>query len=204
MKKKLIYMLGLVVCVVIAVHMFNGYKQTSIQKGIAEKIIRFHVIANSDSEVDQRIKLQVKEQVVTAMEPMLAEADSVEEVRSIIEEHMEEIEQIAQAALIQQGSTAVASAELTNCYFPVKTYGEYTFPDGEYEALRIVIGKGEGKNWWCVMYPRLCFVDSLYSVVPEQSKKELKKQLSDDEYEAILKGEKKVKVKWKILEIFGL
>ena len=146
----------------------------SIQKGIAEKIIRFHVIANSDSEEDQAVKLKVKEAVVTSMEPMLADADSVDEVRKIIKLHMDEIEQIAQETLIEEGSTDEAKAELTHCYFPVKTYGEYTFPDGEYEALRITIGEGEGKNWWCVMYPRLCFVDSLYSVVPEESKKELK------------------------------
>lgn len=204
MKKKILWTLGLALVFAVVLGGWNRKEEASVQEGIAKKIIRFHVIANSDSEEDQRVKLQVKEQVVASMEPMIAQADSVDEVREIIQLHIKDIEQIAQETLVKEGSTACASAELTHCYFPVKTYGEYTFPDGEYEALRIKIGDGEGKNWWCVMYPRLCFVDSLYTVVPESSKKELKKQLTDEEYEEILDGKKEVKVKWKILEILGL
>lgn len=179
-------------------------KEADLQQSIANKIIRFHVIANSDSEADQNLKMQVKEEVVSSMEPMLADVRSVDEAREIILLHIDDIEQIAQRTLEEQGCTEPVTAQLTNCYFPVKTYGEFTFPDGEYEALRIVIGEGEGKNWWCVMYPRLCFVDSLYTVVPEDSKKELKAQLTDEEYEEILQGKKQVKVKWKLLEWLGL
>lgn len=202
-KKSVIAALGLVLIAAVFWGNIGNRKETSIQEGIAQKIIRFHVIANSDCEEDQQVKLKVKDAVVTAMEPMLADASSVDEVREIIQLHMDEIEQLAQETLQEEGSTAVAEAELTHCYFPVKTYGEYTFPDGEYEALRITIGAGEGKNWWCVMYPRLCFVDSLYSVVPENSKKELKKQLTDEEYEEILNGRKEVKIKCKLLEVLG-
>lgn len=213
MKKLVLGALGLVLCMCVlfrvttigSSNIISGTKAeaASIQESIAKKIIRFHVIANSDSEEDQAVKLKVKEAVVTSMEPMLENADSVDEVREIIQLHMKDIQKTAQDTLLSEGSTAVANAELTQCYFPVKTYGEYTFPDGEYEALRITIGEGEGKNWWCVMYPRLCFVDSLYSVVPEESKKELKKQLTDEEYEEILHGEKEVKIKWKFLELLG-
>lgn len=204
MKKWYIGALGLVLAIAAGMYIGRIQNHQSVQEGIAEKIIRFHVIANSDSQEDQAVKLQVKEAVVASLEPVLAEATSVDGARKLLQSHMEEIEQTAQETLIQQGSTAQATAELTHCYFPVKTYGEYTFPDGEYEALRITIGEGQGKNWWCVMYPRLCFVDSLYSVVPENSKKELKKQLTDEEYEEILNGDKEVKIKWKILELFGL
>lgn len=172
-----------------------------LQQGIAEKIIRFHVIADSDSEEDQRVKLAVKEGVVAEIEPMLEGVSSVGEARERLSANLEAIEAKAQDILQQEGSTAKAEAMLTTCQFPVKRYGEFTFPAGEYEALRIVIGKGEGRNWWCVMYPRLCFVDSLYTVVPENSKKELKAQLTDEEYEELLQGGGKVKIKCRLAEV---
>lgn len=203
MKKVVFCSLGMLV---LSLFLWGGYKQqneAAIQEGIAEKIIRFHVIANSDREEDQQLKLKVKETVVTSMEPMIRDCNSVNEVRESLKLHKEEIKAIAQKVIQEEGYDYQVAVSLTSCYFPVKTYGEFTFPDGTYEALRIVIGEGEGKNWWCVMYPRLCFVDSLYTVVPEKSKKELKRELSDEEYEAILNGKREVKVKSKLLEWLG-
>lgn len=174
-----------------------------MQQSIAQKIIRFHVIANSDSDEDQALKLKVKERVVESMKPVLAQADGVDEARRVMKEHLGEIERTASETLQEEGSSYSVHAELTTSHFPVKSYGEFTFPDGDYEALRIIIGAGEGKNWWCVMYPKLCFVDSLYTVVPEESKRELKSQLTDEEYEELLQGEKPVKIRWKLLEWLG-
>lgn len=172
-----------------------------VQEGIAEKIIRFHVIANSDSKEDQELKLTVKNQVVAYMEQLLEEADNVEETREIIIENMDNIEATARLTLEEEGSVYPVHAELTRCYFPVKTYGDITLPDGEYEALRVTIGNAEGKNWWCVMYPKLCFVDSLYTVVPEESKRELKKVLTEEEYRQVLYGEgNKIQIRFKLLE----
>lgn len=203
MKKTVAYVLGAVLVVTIAGMAWCRGKETNLQQSIAGKIIRFHVIANSDSDDDQELKLKVKEHVVEVMEPMLSSASSVDEAREVMQMHLGDIEQAALDTLQAEGSSYEVHARLEDCYFPVKTYGEFTFPDGEYEALRVVIGEGEGKNWWCVMYPRLCFVDSLYTVVPEESKKELKKQLTDEEYEEILKGEKSVKIKCRLLEWLG-
>lgn len=196
------------ICVAATVFALSGIAshqpQADLQQSIASKIIRFHVIANSDSDADQQLKMQVKNGVVAAMEPMLADVKNINEAREIIQLHISDIEQIAQQILSDNGCHKPVTATLTNCYFPVKAYGEFTFPDGEYEALRIIIGEGSGKNWWCVMYPRLCFVDSLYTVVPKESKKELKKQLTDEEYEELLHGKKTVKISWKVLEWLGL
>lgn len=202
------YVPGFVLSMILicAVSVWAGRREESarkVQSAIAEKIIRFHVVADSDEAEDQRVKLQVKEAVVKSMEPLLSHVSSVEEARQVIQVHMSEIQQTANDTLKREGSDDRAQAQLTRCYFPVKTYGQYTFPDGEYEALRITIGSGEGKNWWCVMYPRLCFVDSLYSVVPETSSRELKNNLSDKEYKAIVTGQRKIKVKWKLLELLG-
>lgn len=204
MKKIMKIMSGVVIATALACVMGMQGEEYDMQQSIAGKIIRFHVIANSDSDEDQALKLKVKERVVESLEPVLAQTDSVDEARRLMKEHLDEIEETAHETLLEEGSSYPVCAELTNSHFPVKTYGEFTFPDGEYEALRVVIGEGEGKNWWCVMYPKLCFVDSLYTVVPEESKRELKTQLTDEEYEELLTGEKPVKIKWKFLEWLGL
>ena len=86
------------------------------------------------------------------------------------------------------------------CYFPIKKYGDLTFPAGDYQALMIRIGQGEGKNWWCVMYPSLGFVDSTYQVVPEESKEKLKETMTKEDYEMLLGGESEVSFGFKLLD----
>ena len=168
-----------------------------MQKSIAQKIIRFHVIANSDSDEDQALKLKVKERVVASMKPVLAQADGVDEARRVMREHLGEIEQTASETLQEEGCSYSVHAELTTSHFPVKSYGEFTFPDGDYEALRIIIGEGEGKNWWCVMYPNMCFSGSVYEVIDEEAEESLKQVLTTEEYEAIMdSGNYEVRLKW--------
>ena len=90
------------------------------------------------------------------------DAESVDEARIQIQKRLPEIEAVAKEKMQQKGYSYDADATLSSCYFPVKTYGDMIFPAGEYEALKVNLGKSAGKNWWCVMYPTLCFVDSTY------------------------------------------
>lgn len=176
----------------------------SIQEGIAEEIIRFHVIANSDSEEDQQLKLKVKETIVAELSKSLEKSKSIEESRNIIKENLSAIVDIAEAKILEEGYDYKVTAQLEPAYFPTKTYGDMTFPSGTYEALRVKIGKSEGKNWWCVMYPPLCFVDGTYSVVPDDSKDKLKHVLTEREYsELVTSGKVKVKPKLKIVEFLN-
>lgn len=165
-------------------------QKTGLQQGIAGEIIRFHVLANSDSEKDQALKLKVKDGLVAYLKPMLSGADSVEESREILKENLGLIQEEAQNLLAKEQTPYEAKAELTTCYFPIKTYGDCTFPAGNYEALRIRIGEAKGKNWWCVLYPNLCFIDSLHGVVPEEQKQELKYVLTEEEYDSLFPQEK--------------
>lgn len=158
------------------------------QKAIAEQIIRLHVIANSDSEEDQKIKLEVKETILTYLRGEMKDAESITAARRSIRENLSEIEEIAEEKLAMEGFDYEVKASLEPCYFPVKQYGDMTFPAGEYEALRVKLGESKGKNWWCVMYPTLCFVDSVYQVVPEDSKDKLKKSLTWEEYNSLMDG----------------
>lgn len=129
-----------------------------------DSLIRIHVLANSNSETDQQLKLQVKDDVVRYLQPMLAQSHSIEESRTIIQNHMPQIEQTARQTLQQQNSDYDVTLQYGHFDFPVKYYGCFSLPSGNYEALRILIGSGQGRNWWCVLFPPLCFTDSNVSM----------------------------------------
>mgnify|MGYP000785482613 FL=1 len=167
-----------------------------MQKSIAGKILRFHVLANSDSEADQNVKKQVRDAVGAYIEPYLLECENIEETRATVNDHMDEIIAVSKETLAENGFTYGASAELTHTDFPEKTYGDYTFPEGNYEALEITLGDGAGHNWWCVLYPNMCFRGSVYEVVEDEAKENLKEVLTPDEYESIFdSGKYEIKLK---------
>lgn len=180
-------------------------KAEDIQKEIAQKVLRFHVLANSDSEEDQALKLKVKEAVVEYLTPYLDREDiTLSEAKSIVEERMTEIILLSETIIRENGYDYTVQAELVRDYFPVKAYGDVTFPAGEYEAFRITIGEAEGKNWWCILYPPLCFVDVTYGYVPEDKKKTLENVLEKEAYEMVVNGEMEdmdVEVQFKFLEL---
>lgn len=153
-----------------------------LQKGIADKILRFHILANSDSDEDQEVKKKVRDQVGQMMAPLLEDASGLAETQEIVAAHMDEIVCTAEETLRAEGYTYGASARLARVSFPVKTYGDYTFPAGEYEALEITLGEGKGHNWWCVLYPNMCFQGTVYEVVEESADEALREVLTPAEY----------------------
>lgn len=178
----------------------QSMEKQQIQKDIAKEILRLHVVANSDSEEDQALKLEVKETIVTYLRGIMSDASSVEEAREEIQKRLPEIEEIATEKMEAEGYAYEADATLGECYFPVKEYGDMTFPAGDYEALKVNLGDSAGKNWWCVMYPTLCFVDSTYQIVPEESKEKLKGCLTEEEYNSLLDGDDSVEYSSRIIE----
>ena len=156
-----------------------------IQKELAEQIIRLHVRADSDSDEAQELKMKVKSSVVAYIEPLLRDSTGIDESRQILNDNIEAIRDNALDTLQDNGCEDDVSVYFENAYFPAKSYGDVTFPPGEYEAFRIDIGKASGRNWWCVLYPPLCFVDASYGVLQDESKQELKNILTEDEYNAI-------------------
>ncbi len=160
-------------------------REARVQESLAKEVFRFHVIANSDSEQDQALKMKVKEKVIAYMEEKLPESDSVEMTKEWAVSNMSRIENIAQQVLREEGCFHDVRGTMENCYFPDKTYGDVTFPQGYYDALRIEIGAAEGANWWCVLYPNLCFLDAVHAVVPEEGKDKLKNVLDEEEYEMV-------------------
>lgn len=170
-----------------------------LQPSIASKILRFHVIANSDSECDQAVKAEVRDAVGVYLQPLLEDAESLEETKQIVGQNIREVEEISQKTLQENGYNYPVTARITTTDFPEKTYGSYTFPKGEYEALQIIIGEGEGKNWWCVLYPNMCFRGSVFEVVEEEAGQALREVLSPWEYADVFDSGN-VKMRFKCLE----
>lgn len=156
----------------------NNENEELIYEDIVDKIIRFHVIANSDSDEDQALKLKVRDRVVEFISGKLDKSISLEESREIILSNKEEMEGIAREVIEENNYSYGVVSNLSRENFPDKVYGDVIFPQGEYEAYRIIIGDGDGENWWCVMFPPLCFVDGTKEVVDSS---EVKKQIEEGE-----------------------
>jgi len=167
---------------------YRQYKVQQVQQQLAEKVLRFHVLANSDVQEDQELKLAVRDAIGGYMKERMNGVSSKAVCQDIVAQEIPYIEQVAHAVIEKEGYDYPVEAKLTTCDFPEKTYGEYTFPAGSYDALRVTIGEGEGKNWWCVMYPNMCFTNSMYEIVDETSEKALRAVLDEEEYEAVLKS----------------
>ena len=178
---------------------YQQYKSQAMAKEIAGKIIRFHVRANSDAEVDQELKLKVRDAIGAYMQPMFADVSSIQESRKVVMENLSGIEAKAKQVIGQEGFDYTVNDRLAITDFPEKKYGDYTFPAGEYEALEVVIGEGAGRNWWCVMYPNLCFFNSAYEVVEEEAEKSLARALTQEEYQSLMEN-KNYKVKSAFLD----
>lgn len=172
-----------------------------LQPSIASKILRFHVLANSDTVCDQSVKEDVRDAVGTYLQPLLEEAESLDETKQIVARNLGAIIKTAKTTLETQGYDYDVTARITKIDFPEKTYGSYTFPKGEYEALQIVIGEGNGQNWWCVLYPNMCFKGSVFEVVEEEAEEALREVLNPWEYADVFDSGK-VEFRFKFLEYF--
>ena len=160
-------------------------KANAVQEKLSGEVFRFHVLANSDSKEDQRVKREVRDEVLTYMEDNMTASPTVDEAKQWVQAHLDELEATAESVLVREGMPYHARAVVRTCYFPDKRYGDVFFPKGYYEALRIELGSAEGHNWWCVLYPNLCFTDATYTAVGEEGKEELRNVLAEDAYEMV-------------------
>ena len=179
--------------------------QESLSENVAPQVLRFHVLANSDSPEDQALKMEVRgllldsiysdvccgsprqETCVPSTDCRSSEPLSKKELQTYISDHHEELERKAEAYMSSRGFPYSASIRLERCYFPTKQYGDVSFPCGTYDAVRVLLGEGKGKNWWCVLYPALCFSGvSSTGEMPDESKQQLKNLLPDDDYRPLM------------------
>lgn len=173
---------------------------SAVSANLSNSVFRLHVIANSDSTEDQNLKYIVRDKIIEHVNELGKNAKTKEELIENI--NLDEINDIAKKTIIENGYDYNVEVEIGNFSFPTKTYGDISLPAGFYDALRVKIGKAEGQNWWCVMFPPLCFVDISSGIVPTESKENLKENLDSEEYTLISDNESEdIKLKFKIVEM---
>lgn len=209
MKKKLnfIFILTILVFIYIALLSFN-YSQ-AISYNLSDSVFRLHIIANSDSSADQELKLKVRDKIIEYMNTLTSSSSDKKDVISMVNNHLDSFKEIALNTIKENGYNYDVNIEIGNFHFPTKSYGDISFPAGNYDALKIEIGDAIGQNWWCVLFPPLCFVNSSTGVVPDDSKNTLKENINSESYEIISKGNNSndntsdIKIKFKIIEFFN-
>jgi stage II sporulation protein R len=180
-----------------------SYSET-MQGEIAKEVVRFHVLANSDSQADQALKLKVRDGILAEFKPILNASASVDETKAALNKNIDEVIACADQIIRESGYDYPVTAAVTKSNFPTKAYGDVVLPAGTYDALRIEIGAAEGQNWWCVMFPPLCFVDITQGKITQESKADLESRLPAEAYDLVAhtqaSDDPAVKVKFKIVE----
>lgn len=185
--------------------LFSAFSYVNaVSSEISNSVFRLHVIANSDSEEDQNLKYKVRDSLLEYMNSLCANVSSKQEAISIAQNHVEDFKNIAKRVISDNGYEYMVSVEIGQYDFPTKEYGDITLPAGMYDALRVKIGSATGHNWWCVMFPPLCFVDVSSGVVPDSSKELLEENMSEEEYNLITDSSNNsdLSFKFKIVELF--
>lgn len=179
------------------------------QESLAEAVVRFHVLGNSDSEEDQALKMQVKESVIAYLEKELRSVKTRQEAEELLQQNLRRIQQVAARTVEAAGSDQTVTVSLADSDFPTKRYGSVMLPAGTYRALRIELGDARGANWWCMLFPALCFVDEEAESLPEETEEQMDEALTEEDSELIHQDEAGpfLRFKFKLIEwwaaIFG-
>ena len=201
-KVKMVIILSFLLFIYTTICAFS-YAQ-NVSTDIANSVFRLHVIANSDSKEDQELKFKVRDCLLKYMKEICGSCENKSEAISLVKEHQDEFNSIAKQTILDEGYSYDVKINIGNFEFPTKDYGDISLPAGFYDALRVEIGDAKGQNWWCVMFPPLCFVDVTSGVVPEDSKEQLEDNLSEEEYALVSEdSDFKIQFKFKILEFFN-
>lgn len=174
----------------------------TVSEDLSNNVFRLHILANSDSEEDQNLKLLVRDNVLSYMKEIASNVSSKEEVVKLLDSHLDDFHDIAHDTIVNAGYDYDVHLSIGKFDFPTKVYGDISLPAGMYDALRIEIGDAEGHNWWCVMFPTLCFVDVSSGSLDEDSKEILESSLNDEEFELISEDNGVFNFKFKLLEFF--
>lgn len=160
---------------VMAVSAFGEFQKNCAS--LSEKVLRLHVLANSDSEADQQLKLKVRDAILQESDRLFQQSDSKEAAMAQMATHLSDVEQVAERTLRKNGCDLPVTAALKKVEFNTRTYGNITLPAGDYDALQVEIGAAKGKNWWCVLFPSLC--------VPSSTNMQMEDVLTQDELQVV-------------------
>lgn len=166
---------------------------TVFMPGSSRDVVRLHIIANSDSQFDQMVKIKVRDAVIAYMGPKLKNVTDSSEAAGVITQNRREMEEVARKVLLMSGVAYPVQVQYGQFDFPIKTYGESVYPAGKYNAVRVLLGQAEGSNWWCVLFPPLCFIDATNAIAAKSI--ELKPDAGNGQA-------KRVEFRWKLSEFW--
>jgi len=198
LKRFLIIFLLFIVYILLSVFSYSN----AVSAGISKSVFRLHVVANSNSSEDQNLKYLVRDALIEYMNSICENISSKEDAIKIAKENKDEFYNIAKKVITDNGFNYDVNIDIGNFSFPTKNYGDISLPAGFYDALKVEIGSSTGQNWWCVMFPSLCFVDISNGVVPEESKQNLQDNIEEENYNLISSDTFEFKLKFKLVELF--
>ena len=176
----------------------------TVSKDLSQSVFRLHVLANSDNVEDQSLKYKVRDNVLSYMNDLCLNTKTKKEAIEVAKKHQDEFYKIAKQTIQNNGYNYEVNVQIGSFDFPTKQYGDISFPAGFYDALRIEIGEAKGQNWWCVMFPSLCFIDVSSGVVDNEAKEHLEENLEQESYTIISETQNSnVKFKFKLIEFFS-
>jgi len=185
-------------------------RQEALAGRIAPAVLRFHILADSDRRADQQVKLEVRSLILDYLQEKLSPDADKAETTAYVRDHAGEIRDVADRYLENRRMPYRSRLEITNCYFPARSYGSVTFPCGRYDAVRITLGSGQGHNWWCVLYPQFCFLDvACQTETRNTSEKDapenpLRALLKEDDYQALADPRPQIKIRFLLPELLDL
>ena len=198
--KKILYILFLLILFICISAV--SYAKT-VSRDLETNFFRLHILANSNLKEDQELKLKVRDNIIEYMNSLSYINLSKEDAIKLTNENLDKIKEIAENTIIQSGYNYNVDVEIGNFYFPTKHYANVSLPAGYYDALRIKIGKAEGENWWCSLFPPLCFTDISSGVIDTDNLNALEENLSKDEFEIITGNNEKITFKFKLVELLS-
>lgn len=180
----------------------HSYAST-ISSNLSDNFFRLHIIANSNSAKDQSLKLLVRNAILEHLKSQNYSDCTKDEVIAFVSQNLKEYKEVAEKTIESAGYNYPVKVSIANTFFPTKEYGNISLPSGFYDALKIEIGNASGENWWCSLFPPLCFVDISSGIIDEESQNSLKENLSEEEYAIITQNNQSIKLKFKIIEFFS-
>lgn len=196
--------LTFIILLLFIIYIFLSAKSysTYVFDNLSNEVFRLHIVANSNSSEDQYLKLQIRDNVLSYINNFITKDTKKSGIISIINAHKDEINSIIKSTIEKNGYNYNYSFNIEKCYFPTKNYGDISLPEGMYDCLNIKIGNQAGENWWCVMFPPLCIIDT-EMWLKEESKEILLNNIDQESYDIVSSKKGEYKVKFKILEIFS-
>ena len=203
MKKRIAYIIILLILFLSFLLISISSYANTISSDLKDNFFRLHIIANSNSQEDQNLKLKIRDALLEYMSQNVSSSMSKNDVILVTQENLNTIKNIAHSIIKEEGFHYSVNALIGNFYFPTKYYGNISLPAGYYDSLKIEIGEAQGNNWWCSLFPPLCFVDISSGVIDEDSQTGLKENLNNEEFAIITSNSKPIKLKFKLVELLS-